>query len=153
MPKYEIPNAWANAQPISNQNEVLSWWEGLSESEKQYFDTSYLMERIREKPAESLRFYAEFIDPEDNPDVDGFWVAGLYEYMVNHELSLSLREFYVGGVCTHTDAARLAVQKGIIPADFVCPLGKKDCPMLRLLGIEPGKSLRLFMRLSEVLAD
>lgn len=65
----------------------------------------------------------------------------LYEYLVNHEISLAEERQY--HVCTAHEAARAALRAGVIPATFTCPLERAECPMRRLLALAPGRSLHL----------
>jgi hypothetical protein len=71
----------------------------------------------------------------------GDFPIDFYEYLVNHEISLSDTRSY--HVCTQHEAAAAVVRAGLIPAAFACPLGRADCPMRRVLAVEPGRSLRL----------
>ncbi|MFO0592919.1 MAG: hypothetical protein U0441_35585 [Polyangiaceae bacterium] len=64
----------------------------------------------------------------------------LYEYLVNHEMfNFATRTFHV---CTREKAAREALRRGLLPADFVCPAAREDCPMRRILAHGDGRSLR-----------
>ena len=65
----------------------------------------------------------------------------LYEYFVNHEISLAEERQY--HVCTAHEAARAALRAGVIPAGFACPLERAECPMRGVLALAPGRSLHL----------
>lgn len=85
-------------------------------------------------------------DRDERRDADygggqGASFVDFYEYLVNHEISLSDTRTY--HICTRHEAAAEVVRAGMIPATFACPLGRADCPMRRLLAVEPGRSLRL----------
>lgn len=71
---------------------------------------------------------------------DEAFPVDLYEYLVGHEITpWASRVFHV---CTAHEAARAALRAGRIPASFACPFGRPECPMRRLLGAAPGRSLR-----------
>ncbi len=100
------------------------------------------------------RFVDATKDREQGPEADrdgrrdedcggrlGDFPIDFYEYLVNHELSLGeMRSYHI---CTQHEAAAEVVRAGMIPATFACPLGRADCPMRRVLAVEPGRSLRL----------
>ena len=112
--------------------EVTRWWKSLSPKER---------ESLREHrfPAEVC---ARFEEPGDDESLD--IPDDFYEYVIAHEITLSAeRTFHI---CRAHEEALRVVAQGLIPADFVCPLAKDDCPMRVLLAESPGRSVRFFVR-------
>jgi hypothetical protein len=79
-------------------------------------------------------------------------VVELFEYFANQERIIDVFAFsyHQGGVCTIEKDAQKAILRGIIPANFVCPLGKKDCLMTTLTRLGAGKDLRLYIKIDEL---
>jgi hypothetical protein len=74
---------------------------------------------------------------------EGAFPVDLYEYLVNHEVSLSELDGPKVHICTAHEAAARVARAGLIPATFSCPLGRSECPMRRVLALGGGRSLRL----------
>jgi hypothetical protein len=67
----------------------------------------------------------------------------LLEYISKHE---DVQFFLVDRklhICRAHPAARAAIQSGVIPAAFVCPLADADCPMRHIIDHCGGRSVRL----------
>lgn len=88
----------------------------------------------------AIKVQGRFVVGDGDRDDEAFPID-FYEYLVNHEISLSDGRTY--HICTQHEAAEAVVRAGTIPAAFTCPLGKSSCPMRRVLALEPGRSLRL----------
>ena len=134
------------------------WWEGLSARTRADFslmwdqraEDSALYGFVdgdelvwRELP---LELVGEFIEPDSAPFSHDELQQQLLEFVNNHEeieFFIVERKFHI---CRAHAAARQIVADGILPADFSCPLSSDDCPMRRLLALEPGKSLRFVVR-------
>jgi len=111
---------------------VAAWWQTLSAKE-----------RLSLRPRSASRrlvVVGRFVEPgDDDPAPDE--PSDYYEYLVNHEIYLDDgRRFFI---CSAHPAARGAVARGRVAANFVCPRGDVACPMRQLLAHAPGKDLRL----------
>lgn len=150
---------------------VNGWWSSLVTRDRRYLTTlsdsradscSY---NRAPRPRGSSAWYGlavevqgHFIDdgftdaPRDGHPEDDYapFPIDLYEYLVNHEITLSSGETY--HVCTRHQAAAEVVRAGTIPATFSCPLRQPHCPMRRLLAVEPGRSLSLRLQLHSIIS-
>ncbi len=122
----------------SEQSVVDAWWARLSTAERRSLATS-----VRVPRRVTVEVVGRFVD-EGGETPDDAFPLDLYEYLVNHEISLSDVPTY--HVCTRHEAAAAVVRAGRIPASFACPLGLSGCPMRRLLALSPGRALRLEAR-------
>jgi len=71
----------------------------------------------------------------------------LLEYINNHEevqFFLLDRSFHI---CRAHAMAREVIEEGVLPADFVCPLGNAACPMRTILLHAQGKSVAIRVRI------
>src|SRR5689334_13907513 len=112
--------------------DVRRWWHSLSRKER---------DSLREErfPSEICARFEEPGEEEALEIPDDF-----YEYVVAHELTLWPTRTFT--ICSAHEEARVVVAHGLIPADFVCPLSKVDCPMRVLLAEAAGKNVRLQKR-------
>ncbi len=118
---------------------VDRWWDDLDESGRR--DVIELWQETASAGPVEVRVLGVFVDQGEPGDDSGFWHNDFYEYLVNNEIYLL--DPIQAHVCTRHPLARAAVQRGLISEDFECPFLDSDCPMQRLLGREPGKSIRL----------
>jgi hypothetical protein len=120
------PAALMKGIPAAARDEVGFWWRRLPATER-----AALAPR-REPP----RIIVRFVEHEESDDAVDF-----YEYLVNHEVFLEDgRPFHI---CSAHPLARAAIARGVIPADFRCPLDRATCPMRALLAHAPGRHARL----------
>jgi hypothetical protein len=147
-----IPLQLLQGLPPDTQQAVVSWWSSLTEDNRRMVAT--LCDERQEKcffgliPVDADReapvvLGGRFV-PHDDAAGWAEWHAEYFDHLLNNpELVLVdapvVRTFHI---CTAHTAAREALAAGRIPADFFCPLGSPDCPLRRLLGVAPGKSLQ-----------
>lgn len=125
----DVDQWWSGLEPLARE-QVLRFWEACS------LDSG--PEETNETSGVGVRVEGEFVDGEEG---QGFWDPAFYDYLVNHEIFLSEKPRF--HICTRHPVARQAIQRGLIPADFQCPFGDSECQMRKVLGLSPGKSLRL----------
>lgn len=118
---------------------VDRWWEDLDESGRR--DVIELWQETALTGPVEVRVSGVFVDRDESEDSSAFWHNDFYEYLVNNEIYLL--DPIQAHVCTRHPLVRAAVQTGLIPDDFECPFSDGNCPMRRLLGVKPGKSIRL----------
>jgi hypothetical protein len=138
--------------PDAQKSEVQTWWDELATEEQNEIVKSYVLERLHRQTPETLRFYAKFVEGMEKPNQNEFWAVELFEYFVNQERVIDIFEvsYHRGGVCAIEKDAQKAIRKGIIPANFVCPLGKTDCLMTKLTRLGAGKDIRLYIDMEEL---
>lgn len=121
--------------------EVERWWSSLSEPTR-----DELVRRWTALPlAGSCRRSHEVPLIEARPvDDDGdSWNRDYYEYLLSHPeapvIQMGLPRTV--HICTGHWQARAALREGRVCVGFVCPLGRGDCPMRRL--VADGRSKKL----------
>ncbi len=91
-------------------------------------------------------------EQEDGPTESELWWRYFFEHEVDHPGTFDWmpksRVFHLG--CRAHPVARAAVKRAWIPADFRCPLAHGDCPWRAALDEQPGKSIRLSVRIRPV---
>jgi hypothetical protein len=136
-----VPRHLREGLSEADQARVEFWWGRLSAEDRRRFAT-----RRDRRP--NVRVVGRFTDEEGDLGRDEYpheFPIDLYEYLVNHEISLSDTRVY--HICTRHQAAACAVRAGEIPASFSCPLDRSVCPMRRVLALRPGRSLTLHVEL------
>lgn len=121
--------------------EVDRWWTELSEPSRR--DVIQLWEEANLAGHAEAYVEARAVEDEAEDYNPALWHNDFYEYLVAHEVEyMPGRVFHI---CTRHPVARAAVQRGRIPADFVCPWEEGDtaCPMRTLLQRAQGRSVRL----------
>lgn len=122
---------------------VDRWWTELQEPARHDVIRLWEEASFDGRNEAYVEVYVEDEASELNP---ALWHDDFYEYLVAHEAyytdPIRGRIFHVG--CTRHPMARAAVQRGRIPADFVCPWQESDtdCPMRALLRRASGRSVR-----------
>jgi len=157
-PSMQLPDDLVDNATPEQALAAEQWWEELSARTRADFslmwdqraEDSALYGFVdgdelvwRELP---LELVGEFIEPDSAPFSHDELQQQLLEFVNNHEeieFFIVERKFHI---CRAHAAARQIVVDGILPADFSCPLSSGDCPMRRLLELEPGKSLRFVVR-------
>jgi hypothetical protein len=147
----KIPKRILAKLSSQEKSEAEDWWHSLDYENKAELTKSYLIEKVKQQEPHTLTFYGKFVEGNEPYGKDEFWVLELYEYLVNHEIYIQELQLHVGGVCTSQKAAQKSTQKGFIDANFSCPLGKTDCRMREPLKYGEGKSLKLFIKVSEII--
>ena len=148
----------SSAPPTSDP---LRWWDAHDERVrlelKALFSpradsSSYAAEvdeagrtRWRRLPrVEAVFVEGEFVPAESAPPDEEDWNRDLYENLVAHpEINIHLFQPKTFHICTAHPAPRRALEEGLVPADFACPLGREGCPMRAILDLRPGRALRL----------
>jgi len=118
-----------------------TWWEHLPAPHRRD-----LTETCAAAPnaLRGLRVVGRFVDDDAEPHPgEGAFPVDFYEYLVNHEISLSALDGRTWHICTSHEKAAAAARAGRVPATFECPLRRPACPMRRVLAIGCGRSLRL----------
>ncbi len=151
--KQKIPTKISAYIPNTQKSEVQTWWDELANEDQNALVKSYVLERLSRQSPETLRFYGKFVEGKEKPNQNEFWAVELFEYFVNQERVIDIFEFnyHQGGVCTIEKDAQKAIRTGIIPTNFVCPLGKMDCLMTILTRLGAGKNLRLYIKIDALI--
>lgn len=123
---------WWGELDDASRAELIRLWESCADS---YFGAGH----VHDQPMR-MRVVAAPIDSEGDT-FEGFWSHDFYDYLVAHEVCYPQQKTF--HVCTAQCAARRAVEAGIIPRDFECPVADAACLMKRALQISGGRSLRL----------
>lgn len=124
--------------------ELEDWWTTLNIEQQTILQTLYTEDVEQQKL--KIEFCGRFVQDDEIED-KAFWkVGGLYQYLINHELYFEQWEHYVGGICSAHPKALEVAQEGVLKSDFTCPLKDKNCPMLKLLRLNPGKSLEFYAK-------
>jgi hypothetical protein len=109
---------------------TVEWWQGLSVQDK-----CSLRRRLRDRDEVVVARFVE-ADSDDWPSPSDF-----YEYLVGHEVYLEDgRGLHI---CSAHPEARAALDRGLIPRDFLCPRGEVTCPMRQLLSEGAGRDCLL----------
>jgi hypothetical protein len=122
--------------PLRHAALVERWWQGLAPGARRTL-------RVARAPAGVV---ARFVEP-GSADDDGEASVDFYEYLVNHEVTLTDgRTFHI---CSAHPAARAVLAAGHLPAAFVCPRRDTACPMRALLDASAGLDVRLSLARTE----
>lgn len=148
--KQKIPTKLSAYISDARKSEVQTWWDELATEEQDAIVKSYVLERLHRQSPETLRFYGKFVEGKEKPNQNEFWAVELFEYFVNHEIILK-DGHKIYHVCHQQTEAITACKQGIIPTNFVCPLGETDCLMTTLTRLGAGKDLRLYIKIDELL--
>lgn len=123
---------WWERQDDTSRSDLIELWESCA-------DRFFGENREEEEPMR-LRVVATPADPASDT-YEGFWSHDLYDYLVSHEAYyLGQKTFHV---CTAQCAARRAVERGVIPHDFHCPVADSSCLMKGALQLSGGATIRL----------
>jgi hypothetical protein len=160
-----LPSDILAVLPDDARPAVERWWSTLSESQQQ--EALALWDERRE-----VCFFAPQADdtgrvddwdqmpnvvggrfiPHDDSVRMAEWLEDWQEYLLGHEAVVLLpgvvaviRTFHI---CQAEPAARAATASGVLPAGFRCPLGLSACPMRRVQGIAPDRTLHLSQAVS-----
>lgn len=87
-----------------------------------------------------IKLIGMFVD-EENPIDRKLELSHLYEYIANHNATFFLENRTFFRICRAHPVAREALRNGLIPASFECPFAHQDCPMKKILAVQPGKSV------------
>jgi hypothetical protein len=115
----------------SQATDVERWWKALPTAERRALG--------RDAGRPPARLVGRFVEPGARSEGDD--EDGLYDYLVNHEITLDDGRTY--HICTAHPESRAAQIAGRVPAAFRCPRAEADCPMRALLDRAPGCDLRL----------
>lgn len=151
----DLPDFVIASMSEENAESIALWWGGLSEASQQDFlllwdaradDCAYVGfiedERLKWETL-PLVVVGEFVEPDSASLDHDEMKLQLLEFINGHEdieFFLTTRQFHI---CRAHKHARDVVARGVIPADFVCPLKNNTCPMLHILGQSPGQSVCL----------
>ncbi len=133
-----LPTLFREALVRAGMLAIDEWWAGLDSTSRS--EALRLWGACQESGTEpEVCVEGSFTGSEE--DAAGFWHNDYYAYLVNHEMYLlDGPKFHI---CTRHPVAEAAVRAGRIPHDFDCPLASTDCPMRRILGTHPGRTLKL----------
>lgn len=133
------PEALRHGLSNDGERQLDAWWKRLSADDRRRLVA--LCDRHAPALARRrLRVVGRFTEGDAAEEERAFPID-LYEYFVNHEISLT-DEPRTYGICTRHPAAAQAVRAGLVPATFACPLNRPECPMRRVLALGRGRDLR-----------
>lgn len=130
-----------NKLSVNQTHEVTRWWEALPAARRRAVET--LLEQ--QAASTPVQVVGRFVDARQRyEDVEAPLCIDFYEYLVNHELTLDDGPTY--HVCSAHPEARAVLAIGDVPAGFRCPFARTECPMRVILDREPGRDLRLHLK-------
>ncbi len=141
---HQIPRRLHSMIPAREILQVKNWWQKLSHENRIVLQDLYDENAPDDDQLVPLHLCGRFVEQEKVNSNDVFWVNHFYDYLVNHQVVIE-QKYFVGGICSAQKAAVRVIRRGIIPANFRCPLGGKNCLMVQLLDERPGLSLQFYV--------
>ncbi len=139
-----VPAVVLRDVPPAHRPRVAGWWQQLDAASRADLLARWSLPRATEEPEVELLGVFVYDAPAREDQLDNaMWARDFLEYVTAHEELV----FHVAGrtfhICREHAAARAVVEAGVIPAGFVCPLGRAACPFVGAGSKRPGAPMHL----------